>query len=233
MFNVWKILTKREYRNLKIVGKSKPCQLPCSQGFGRANKQEKHRRYIMPFCIKCGTEVTETAKFCQKCGNALQASQSSSGASTAAPATAPVAPAAKSSTAQAARAGNPSLWDYYVIVLKDYANFKGRARRKEYWGFVLFNFIITIALSIFVGVANKAETLATALYYLYGLGILIPSLAVLIRRLHDIGKSGWWWLLVFTIVGVVPVLIWLCTDSEYVENEYGPDPKSQYKQGNP
>ena len=181
----------------------------------------------MPFCIKCGTEVTEIAKFCQKCGNVLQGNQNSGEVSTAAPAAAPIAPAAKSSTAQAARAGNPSLWDYYVIVIKDYANFKGRARRKEYWGFVLFNFIITIALSIFVGVANKAETLATALYYLYGLGILIPSLAVLIRRLHDIGKSGWWWLLVFTIVGVVPVLIWLCTDSENCENEYGPDPKGR------
>jgi len=189
----------------------------------------------MPFCIRCGTEVPEVAKFCPKCGNALQASQSSSGASTAAPpptaapaapAAASVPPAARSSNAQATRKENPSLWDYYVMVLKNYVNFKGRARRKEYWGFILFNFLIAVALSIFGGILDKTGKLATSLYYLYCLGVFIPNIGVLIRRLHDVGKSGYSWLWVFTIVGIIPVLIWLCTDSQPTENEYGPDPKS-------
>jgi len=168
----------------------------------------------MPFCTKCGAEVPENVKFCTKCGNSLQAGQSTS-----------------SSAPQAGQAEKLSLWEYYIKVLKNYADFKGRARRKEYWGFYLFNMIIAFAVSFLGGFisgifGDKEGTLGVVLYCLYGLAVFIPSLAVLVRRLHDIGKSGWNWLWVFTIIGIVPVLIWLCTDSYPVENEYGPDPKA-------
>jgi len=123
------------------------------------------------------------------------------------------------------------LWKYYVKVLKNYVNFKGRARRKEYWGFVLFNLIIAIALSFIGGLiggllGDGSGTLGLVLYYLYCLGVILPGLSVLVRRLHDTGRSGWLWLLVLIpLVGAIIVLIWLCSDGQPGENQYGPDPK--------
>ncbi|MDR2554799.1 MAG: DUF805 domain-containing protein [Fibromonadaceae bacterium] len=165
----------------------------------------------MPFCSKCGTEVSEEVKFCSKCGNDLQA--------------------ASSASSDSEQAGNLSLWEYYIKVIKNYVNFKGRARRKEYWGFFLFNFIIGIALAFFGGVisgiaGDDEGTLGVVLYYLYIFATALPGIAVLIRRLHDTGKSGWLWLLAFIpIVGVIIILIWTCTNSQSGENKYGPNPK--------
>jgi len=81
-----------------------------------------------------------------------------------------------------------TLWEYYIKVLRNYVNFKGRARRSEYWGFQLFNFLIIVAL-IFAGDIIGDEN--GFLMCLYSLAVFLPGFAVLFRRLHDIGKSGW------------------------------------------
>ncbi|MEO8772218.1 MAG: DUF805 domain-containing protein [Ferruginibacter sp.] len=106
------------------------------------------------------------------------------------------------------------MFNWYVIVLKKYAEFNGRARRSEYWYFTLVSLLISIVL-ILVGnnMGNKY------LENIYSLAVLIPSIAVGVRRMHDVGKSGWYLL--------IPIynLILACTDGQVGNNEYGPDPK--------
>lgn len=112
--------------------------------------------------------------------------------------------------------------NYYISVLKDYATFTGRARRAEYWMFTLVNIIIAVVLAV---LATQLESLSI-LYMLYSLAVLIPGIAVSIRRMHDIGKSGWMILLGFIpIVGVIILIVMFCGDSQPGDNEYGPNPK--------
>ena len=84
--------------------------------------------------------------------------------------------------------------NWYLDVLKKYAVFSGRARRKEYWFFVLFNIVISLVLGLIDGVIGSAsaETGVGLLGGIYALAILIPTIAVAVRRLHDTGRSGWW-----------------------------------------
>ena len=117
--------------------------------------------------------------------------------------------------------------DWYLGVLKQYAVFDGRARRKEYWMFVLFNIVIAAALAI----VGRVIGLDGVLRALYTLGVLIPSLAVSVRRLHDTGRSGWWLLVVLVpLVGWLIVLYFMVQPGETAENRYGPDPKSDTRQ---
>ena len=121
---------------------------------------------------------------------------------------------------------------WYLKVLKQYAKFSGRARRKEYWMFILFNIIFGIiamildkilGLSIFSVGPGYAYGI---IYCLYSLAVLIPGLAVLVRRLHDVGKSGWIiFISLIPIVGAIWLLVLLVTDSKSAENQYGPNPK--------
>ncbi len=121
---------------------------------------------------------------------------------------------------------------YLKVVVDNYANFSGRARRKEYWMFALFNFIfisLLLALTIPFRLADNriAGMIIGIIYSIYVLGTIIPGLAVTIRRLHDIGKSGWSLLInLVPIVGNIVYLIYLCTEGESRENQYGPDPKA-------
>lgn len=112
--------------------------------------------------------------------------------------------------------------------MKQYADFNGRARRKEYWMFVLFNIIfasVAIILDNLFGIAMKGIGYGP-LYGLYLLAIIIPSIAVGVRRLHDIGKSGWMMLISFIpLIGVIWLLVLFVTDGNPGENEYGPNPK--------
>lgn len=111
--------------------------------------------------------------------------------------------------------------NYYIDAFKNYVNFKGRARRKEYWMFVLFNFIVAIVLSIIDSLIG-----ITILSTIYSLAVIIPSLALCFRRLHDIGKSGAWILLgLIPLVGEIILIVFFCTDSQAGENQYGPNPK--------
>ena len=145
------------------------------------------------FCFHCGASIHPKAIICVKCGL---------------------------SCAMHARGGvidsgetADSLWGFFVkCISKNYANFNGRARRSEYWGFILFSF-----LAFFVPLIN----------FLWLLFALVPSLAVFWRRMHDTGRSGlnFLWALI-PPVGLVIILIYLCQDSDPDENRYGLNPKS-------
>ena len=118
---------------------------------------------------------------------------------------------------------------WYIEVMRKYAVFSGRARRQEYWMFVLFNVIIAVVLSIIEGMADSdSEGSRSTLTTLYVLAVLIPSLAVGVRRLHDTGRSGWWMLIgVIPIVGAIVLLIFIIQDSQLMDNQYGPNPKRE------
>lgn len=116
--------------------------------------------------------------------------------------------------------------EWYIKVLKNYVGFTGRARRKEYWMFFLINFIISLVLSA-LGKIDGIGSLFTALYGLYNLAIFLPSIAVGVRRLHDIGKSGKWLLIALTCIGVIWLIVLFATEGNRGENAYGPDPKEE------
>lgn len=119
--------------------------------------------------------------------------------------------------------------NWYLQALKQYTVFTGRARRKEYWMFVLFNIIISAALSIvdyFTGTYNSAYSCGL-LSGIYALAVLIPGIAVTMRRLHDTGRSGWWILIALVpIIGGIWLLVLMVLDSQPGENQYGPYPKT-------
>lgn len=101
--------------------------------------------------------------------------------------------------------------------LSKYATFTGRASRSEFWWFFLFG----ILLSAGAGIADEARDIE-AFAPLINLALLLPRLAAGARRLHDIGKSGWWQLLILTIIGIIPLVFWWVREGAGEENEYGP-----------
>ena len=108
---------------------------------------------------------------------------------------------------------------WYLHVLKNYAVFKGRASRKEFWMFVLFNIIVSVILSILEGLVSRDTSILSGLY---SLAVLVPSLAVTVRRLHDTNKSGWWWFIVLVpIIGPFVLLAFMIMDSQAAANQYG------------
>jgi len=118
--------------------------------------------------------------------------------------------------------------NWYLKVLNQYADFSGRARRKEYWMFTLVNAMIAIIAMVIDNVLGMAdETIGCGpLYGLYTLAMFIPALAVAVRRLHDIGKSGWMLLISFLpFIGAIWLIVLLVKDSNSGENKYGPSPK--------
>lgn len=122
---------------------------------------------------------------------------------------------------------------YKKVVFENYANFSGRARRSEYWYFVLANMLIAISLVILSVIFMAMDIAAVGfifigLYGLYTLAIIIPNLGVLVRRLHDTNKSGWYYFMAFIpLVGGIILLVALCTEGDNGENDYGNDPKRQ------
>lgn len=120
--------------------------------------------------------------------------------------------------------------NWYLAVLKNFSNFSGRARRKEYWMFVLFNIIFgTVALILDNVLGITMELIPYGpIYILYVLVILVPSIAVSIRRLHDVGKSAWMLLIaLIPFIGAIWLLVLMMMDSQPGENQYGPDPKEE------
>ncbi len=118
--------------------------------------------------------------------------------------------------------------NWWVSAMKKYVEFDGRARRTEYWMFQLFTTIfaiVAIVLDNMLGIASE-DLGYGILYGVFSLAIILPSWAVLVRRLHDVGKSGWWML-----ISLIPLIggIWLfaltVTDSQPGDNEYGANPK--------
>ena len=124
--------------------------------------------------------------------------------------------------------------NWYIKCLKEYVNFNGRARRKEYWMFVLFNSIASLILTFIdhflklqvqvnvLGSPSNISILATV----YALAVLLPGIAVCVRRLHDIGKSGWYCLIyLIPLIGTIWLIVLMCKDSQPGQNQYGPNPK--------
>ena len=112
--------------------------------------------------------------------------------------------------------------NWYIGCWKKFVDFNGRARRQEYWMFVLFSFLASVALQIVDGILGTAGALAG----IYGLAALIPSLAVTVRRLHDTDRSGWMILIsLIPIVGAIVLLVFLCSDSKPGDNRFGANPK--------
>lgn len=114
--------------------------------------------------------------------------------------------------------------NWYLEVLKKYAQFNGRSRRQEYWMFTLFNIIFSLAFT-FLGVAIGMEFLGN----IYSLAVFLPGLGVGVRRLHDINKSGWFLLVaLIPIIGVIWLIILFAKEGDQGENQYGPNPKGNF-----
>ncbi|AYP25042.1 DUF805 domain-containing protein [Pantoea agglomerans] len=146
----------------------------------------------MVFCRGCGKEIHITAKACPQCG----------------------APQTSQQVVTVDNTGG-AIHQWYLGVLKKYAVFSGRARRKEYWMFTLFNILIAFLLGVFETIIGAGDILSN----LYSLAILIPGIAVAVRRLHDTDRSGWWLLL--PIVNIV----FLALEGQSGTNRFGSDPK--------
>ena len=117
-------------------------------------------------------------------------------------------------------------FQYFLDVFKKYAVFQGRAGRKEFWYFALFNFIIVLCLEILDWAIFKNTIIPFAV--IYDLAAFIPGLAVSFRRLHDIGKSGWWILInLIPIIGFILYIVYLATDGMPEDNMYGANPKNE------
>lgn len=168
------------------------------------------------YCNNCGNDTGEN-RFCQNCGYDVLGGQNEN-------------------------VEKFNLISAYKSMFKKYAQFGGRSRRSEYWYAMLMNYIIMIAfyLIIFVpitkGMINNylstGETIfimvGAIIFFLYYLAILIPSLSMTVRRLHDIGKSGWWLLLSFVpYIGSIILFIFSVLDSQPGANKYGPNPKGK------
>jgi uncharacterized membrane protein YhaH (DUF805 family) len=118
---------------------------------------------------------------------------------------------------------------WYLHALRKYAVFKGRARRREYWIFELMNSAVALALFVLaVKLGKVGYPYFLSLPFLYIAATIIPSLSSLIRRLHDTGRSGWWfWIGLIPLFGPISMLIFTVEDSQPGENRYGPNPKRQ------
>ena len=146
--------------------------------------------------------------------------------------------------------------EYYLLAFKKYANFSGRARRKEFWWFYAANMIVTAIFNILLTISGGASMfslltgdadinffaiIVIILSSIYNLAIFVPTLALTVRRFHDIGKSGWYYLIVVgaCILMIIPIIGWIaglglliwylvmmCQDSQIGDNQYGADPKA-------
>ncbi|GAC1476852.1 MAG: DUF805 domain-containing protein [Gemmatimonadaceae bacterium] len=116
----------------------------------------------------------------------------------------------------------------YIEVLEKYAQFDGRAQREEYWMFTLVNILVSFAIGL-VGLVGlvKGPYGINVLAVIYSVALIIPSLAVTIRRLHDTGRTGWWLLVgCVPIIGAIVLIVFAVQDSQPGTNEYGPNPKA-------
>lgn len=123
----------------------------------------------------------------------------------------------------------PSPFDCYLNAWRRYIDVSGRSRRREYWFFVLFNLLISIGLGIIDGALGlgNADAGIGLLSGVYGIAVFLPSLAYAVRRCHDIGRSGWWLLLlIIPLLGPLIILIFMLMDSEPNDNAFGPNPKA-------
>ncbi len=126
-----------------------------------------------------------------------------------------------------------NMFNWFMVAMKQYAVFSGRARRREYWYFVFTMLLIGLMLGIALGVVAvlvqlEPAMLANIFSILFFLGLLIPSIAVFVRRLHDTNRSAWWILIgIVPIIGGIVLFVFVVLDGTPGENRYGPDPKGR------
>ncbi|MFZ2969623.1 MAG: DUF805 domain-containing protein [Minisyncoccia bacterium] len=192
---------------------------------------------ISKYCSNCGKPIFAEDKFCGSCGAKINYSFSEENAESVGnnPPRTEKEQFAKTNSANKQDNGQvkyenidnteeQSSFDYYNQVLCKYSDFNGRSTRAEYWYFMLYNIIIAILIAFFGAIIGDEEGV---LYILYLFIMLIPHWAVSVRRLHDIGKSGWIFLVGFIpLIGFLWLLILFTTDSESGVNKYGPNPKN-------
>ncbi|WP_410211312.1 DUF805 domain-containing protein [Aquirhabdus sp.] len=113
--------------------------------------------------------------------------------------------------------------NWYLDVLKNrYAQFEGRARREEFWMFVLVSLLISIAIAVVDAILGTK-----ILGIIYSLALLVPNIALATRRLHDTNRSGWWQLIIFVpIIGIILLIVWYATEGQAESNQYGMNPKA-------
>lgn len=119
--------------------------------------------------------------------------------------------------------------NWFLVVLKKYATFSGRAQRAEYWYFLLFSSLIVIALSVIDSMTGSynEDTGWGLLSGLYSIAVLLPSIAVGARRLHDTSRTGWWLLIgLIPVIGTIVLIVFFVLDSTPGDNAYGPNPKA-------
>lgn len=120
--------------------------------------------------------------------------------------------------------------DWYLDILRNhYADFDGRARRKEYWMFFLVNIAVYVGIIVVAGIVGVVSDLlgglVMGLYVLYALGVMVPSVALTVRRLHDTGKTGWLALIALIPLAGLVLLYFMIVEGDAGPNQYGPDPK--------
>jgi uncharacterized membrane protein YhaH (DUF805 family) len=146
------------------------------------------------FCPKCGKKSSDDVKFCGSCGAGIAA----------------LSPAVISINATSEQM---TFGKSISTCMGKYVDFKGRAARPEYWWFYLFTVLLSWGSLIVdnTGIVSGIVNLA----------LLLPSLAVAARRLHDTNRSGWWMLIAFTVIGLIPLIIWLANKGDDQANQYG------------
>ncbi len=117
--------------------------------------------------------------------------------------------------------------EWYLDVLKKYTVFEGRAGRKEFWMFTLVNLTIILALNLIEGVFGISSHFGMGILGgIYSLAVLLPSIAVAVRRLHDTDKSGWWMLIyLIPMIGMLVILFFMILESQEGSNRFGANPK--------
>ena len=161
------------------------------------------------FCSECGTSVINNAKFCANCGTASEVNSSIQ------------RPVLQSQPAAISTQNGMGFGESITTCFSKYADFTGRASRPEYWWFYLFGTLIGWGINIVAALTIPEPTTRLVMTSLVSLAFFLPSLAVGTRRLHDTDRSGWNMLWVLTIIGVIPVVIWLASKSDENENRYG------------
>ena len=159
----------------------------------------------MVFCRACGAEIHESAPVCPKCG----------------------APQRLGFTVEPDDQRPRTFANSIAICLNRYARFSGRAPRAEFWYFSLFVFLIGLGarLADAVWLRDRFSLFAV----LVDLAFLLPGLAVAVRRLHDLDRSGWWYLLIFVpLLGWLVLFVWYCTRGTRGDNRFGVDPLAAY-----
>ena len=160
----------------------------------------------MAFCSSCGTTLQEGIQFCPNCGTSVNPNSGINNQATAV-------------TFQTAQYEMNLVNAFKRVVFENYANFSNRASKAEYWWYVLASILVGFAAGFIDGFFGLNIFNA-----LVSLALLIPGLAVSARRLHDTDRSGWWILIAFTVIGLIPLLIWYIQASDQTENRFGPIP---------